>query len=117
MEGLARAVPGALDPSRRVCPADTVLGRRLLSSLERSGLNRGGHVRDNRGVATRPPHRAAWLLGLLLVVLHLIPWGWEGNWLPWLPAELGFRIGWMLLALAYLLWFCRAVWTTEGDER
>jgi hypothetical protein len=106
--GAPQGGPGAPAPSS---------GDTALSSLERSGLNRAGRVRDNPRVATRPPHRAAWLLGLLLVVLHLIPWGWEGNWLPWLPAELGFRIGWMLLALAYLLWFCRAVWTTEGDER
>jgi len=33
--------------------------------------------------------------------------------LDWLPQELAWRLGWMLLAGLYLVWFCRAVWVEE----
>ena len=57
---------------------------------------------------------AAWFLGLILVGLHLAPLGGRWDLHPGLPAELGFRLGWMALAFAYLVWFCRFVWA--GDE-
>lgn len=72
--------------------------------------------RGGRRHNPRVPSRAhlAWGLGLLLVVLHLIPWGWSGDWAPGLPAELGFRLLWMGAAFAYLWWFCGTIWRDEA---
>lgn len=74
-------------------------------------------VRNNLPVGRHLNSGIAWVFGLLLVGLHLAPLGQGDDWMCGLPAELGFRLGWMLLAWIYLLWFCRHVWKTgEGEE-
>jgi hypothetical protein len=59
----------------------------------------------------------------LLLVLHFDCWHFEFRrepggdlWLGVLPAELGYRLGWMALAAAYLEWFRRRIWHDERDE-
>jgi len=34
-------------------------------------------------------------------------------WFGWLPEELAYRIVWVLLAWAYLVFFCTRVWVEE----
>lgn len=60
----------------------------------------------------------AWLLALALVVLHLDFWRPRRGvlYLGWLPEELLWRLGWMLLAALYLVWFCGWVWREEPGE-
>lgn len=67
-----------------------------------------------------PSHRArllAWLLALALVALHLDPWRPQRATLHlgWVPEELLWRLGWMLLAFLYLVWFCAVVWREEDE--
>ncbi len=59
--------------------------------------------------------RIAWALGLLLVALHLDFWRPDRPvlWFGWMPEELLWRLGWMLAAFVYLLWFCARVWRVE----
>ena len=61
-------------------------------------------------------HWIAWISALVLVVLHLDFWRDQRPVLywNWLPEELLFRIVWLLLAWAFLLFFCRFVW--RGDD-
>ena len=70
----------------------------------------------------------AWVGALALIALHND--AWLQDWLPgalsreartelWfggLPGELGYRLGWMLLAWLYLAWFCRVIWVSPGEE-
>jgi hypothetical protein len=67
---------------------------------------------------SRPASRfLAWVWGLLLLVLHLDFWRprrVEVH-LGWMPEELVYRVAWMVLALLYLVFFCRFVWTDEGE--
>lgn len=69
--------------------------------------------------------RIAWVLAILLVALHLGFWDAWDAWRPdrpgqvrlgWIPDELAWRLAWMALAFAYLLWFCGAVWRIEESE-
>lgn len=57
----------------------------------------------------------AWLGGLALVALHVDFWRPRRPvlWLGWLPEELAYRLGWMLLAWLYLLFLTRRVWNRE----
>lgn len=57
----------------------------------------------------------AWGVPLVLIVAHqtLAPRGasvWAG-----LPLELWIRLGWIVAAWVYLLWFTRVVWPPEGE--
>ncbi|MEM9381313.1 MAG: hypothetical protein AAGB93_15275 [Planctomycetota bacterium] len=57
----------------------------------------------------------AWTGGLALTALHLAP-GFEPRArlvLGVLPEELAYRLGWMALAFAYLVWFTAVVWREE----
>ncbi|MEM6568751.1 MAG: hypothetical protein AAF957_10095 [Planctomycetota bacterium] len=57
----------------------------------------------------------AWTGGIALTVLHLAPW-FEPRprlVLGVLPEELAYRLGWMVLAFAYLVWFTASVWREE----
>jgi hypothetical protein len=60
--------------------------------------------------------RLAWIGAALLLALHLDFWRERSTDLlfDWLPTELAYRIGWMLLAFGYLSWFCSAIW--QEDE-
>ncbi|MDA8020453.1 MAG: hypothetical protein MPN21_23695 [Thermoanaerobaculia bacterium] len=57
----------------------------------------------------------AWILAAILVLLHLDFWRPQRPtvYFGWLPEELAYRLGWMLLAWAYLEWFTRRVWSSE----
>ena len=48
----------------------------------------------------------------LLLFLHLDFWRPRSSelYFGWLPEELGYRVLWMLLAWAYLVFFCRWLW-------
>lgn len=57
----------------------------------------------------------------MLFILHLDFWRSDEVHLyfDWLPHELAYRIAWMVLAWAYLSFFCRYLWRTfdePGDE-
>ena len=58
----------------------------------------------------------AWSGFALLLILHLDFWRPQVARLHfgWLPEELAWRLGWMLLAWLYLVWFCARVWRDEG---
>ena len=58
----------------------------------------------------------AWGLALVLLLLHLGSWNPVAGaaWIEPLPAELVWRLIWMALALAYLLWFTLCVWREES---
>lgn len=55
------------------------------------------------------------ILAAILVLLHLDFWRPQRPviYFGWLPEELAYRLGWMLLAWAYLEWFVRKVWSGE----
>ena len=57
----------------------------------------------------------AWAGGAALLVLHLDFWRPKRAelYLGFLPEELAYRIGWMLLAWLYLMFFCARIWRTE----
>ncbi len=57
----------------------------------------------------------AWVGFLLLLVLHLDSWRAQRDviYFGWMPEELAYRLAWMVLAWAYLLWFCSRVWRDE----
>jgi hypothetical protein len=58
---------------------------------------------------------AAWIGALLLLVLHLDFWRPQRPTLyfGFLPEDLAWRIGWMILATLYLLFFIAFVWRSE----
>ena len=59
----------------------------------------------------------AWIGGITLTVLHLAP-GFEPRprlVLGLLPEELAYRLGWLALAFAYLVWFTACVWREEDE--
>ena len=68
----------------------------------------------------------AWVLGLVLVALHLDFWRPKRNvlWFGFLPEELAWRLGWLALSVSYVIWLSVAVWrpredsprTTEGNR-
>lgn len=66
---------------------------------------------------SRVERRLAWAGALLLLVLHNDSWRPQRPvlWFGWVPEELLWRLGWMLLAWLYLLWFCSRIW--RGEER
>ena len=57
----------------------------------------------------------AWVGALVLLALHLHFWIDPGPelLLNWLPIDLAYRIGWLMLAWIYLMFFCRYVWEKE----
>jgi hypothetical protein len=57
----------------------------------------------------------AWILAAILMLLHLDFWRPQRPvvYFGWLPEEMAYRLGWMLLAWAYLEWFTRKVWSGE----
>ena len=62
----------------------------------------------------------SWLaaIGLVvLLILHVDAWRTPSPtlWGGVLPAELGWRIGWMIAAWIYLILFARWVWGNEED--
>ena len=59
----------------------------------------------------------AWILGLALVALHLDFWRPKRDvlWFGFLPEELTWRLGWLVLAIAYLIWLTVAVWKPRED--
>lgn len=63
----------------------------------------------------RTANALAWAGGLALVVLHLDFWRPQRAvlHLGWVPEELLWRVGWMVLAGLYVLWLCAAVWREE----
>lgn len=58
---------------------------------------------------------AAWSGFLALLALHLDSWRAPSArvWLGWIPEELAWRLGWMVLASLYLLFFCSRVWRDD----
>lgn len=60
----------------------------------------------------------AWLGALALLALHLDGWRPQRGavYLGAVPEELAWRLGWMLLATGYLVFFCRHVWRDEEGE-
>lgn len=54
---------------------------------------------------------------LVLLALHLDFWRPQSARLlfGWLPEELAYRIGTILLAWIYILWICSRVWREESD--
>lgn len=65
---------------------------------------------------TSPRQRVlATVLGLALLLLHLDSWRTQEPriWLGWIPEELLYRLVWMALASAYLVWFCARIWRAE----
>jgi hypothetical protein len=59
-------------------------------------------------VSPRARRVAAWIGFLVLLALHLDFWRPQRVrlWAGWLPEELAWRLGWMALAWAYLLFVC-----------
>lgn len=58
----------------------------------------------------------AWVFGLALLALHLDFWrGPRAGEVLGLPEELAYRVGWMLLAAAYLWFFTARVWRAESE--
>ena len=57
----------------------------------------------------------AWILAAILLLLHLDFWRPQRPvvYFGWLPEEMAYRLGWMLLAWGYLEWFTRKVWSSE----
>jgi hypothetical protein len=57
----------------------------------------------------------AWGGFLALLVLHLDSWRPAGDALlgGWLPEELAYRVGWILLAWLYLVFVCARLWREE----
>lgn len=53
-----------------------------------------------------------WIGFVTLLLLHLDFWRSDEVvlYFGWLPHELAYRVGWMLLAWAYLGFFCRYLW-------
>lgn len=61
----------------------------------------------------------AWIFAVILLLLHLDFWRPQRPviYFGWLPEEMAYRLGWMLLAWAYLEWFTRKVWSSSDlDE-
>ena len=59
----------------------------------------------------------AWAGGLALLLLHFDFWRPQRAvlWFGAVPEELGWRIGWMILAAIYLAWFCGRFFETEPE--
>ena len=59
--------------------------------------------------------RLAWILAAALLLLHLDFWRPQRPeiYFGWMPEELAYRLGWMILAWLYLEWFTRKVWSSE----
>ena len=62
------------------------------------------------------PRASGWIVwgGLAaLLVLHLDFWRPQRAvlWFGWVPEDLLYRLGWMLLAWAYLMYICARAWT------
>ena len=67
---------------------------------------------------SRPVRAVAWIGFVALVVLHLDFWRTRGSgiWFGWMPEDLAWRLGWIVLAIGYLFFFTAFVWREkEGD--
>ncbi len=53
----------------------------------------------------------------LLLLLHLDFWREQRPviYFDWLPEEIAYRLCWMMLAWAYMLFFCRYVWREDDS--
>jgi len=60
----------------------------------------------------------AWIGELLLLFLHLDFWRPQRAelYFGWMPEEIAYRLVWMALATAWLVFFCARVWRDEGDS-
>jgi hypothetical protein len=69
-----------------------------------------------RGPAFRV--RAVWIGVAVLLILHVAARRCPGTDLRfgWLPDELAFRIGWMLVSACLVVLITRVVWTIEDEE-
>jgi hypothetical protein len=70
-------------------------------------------------MARRTFHRiVGWVGFLALLVLHLDFWRGQRTvlYFGWLPEEVAYRLGWMALAFAYLLYYCARLWPISRDE-
>ena len=61
------------------------------------------------------PKWIAWVSLVTLLVLHLDSWRPQRPvlYFSWLPEDVAYRLGWMLLAWLFLLFFTRYVWKEE----
>lgn len=59
----------------------------------------------------------AWVGAFALLILHLDFWrpSTPELWFGSVPAELGYRVGWMVLAWLYLMFVTSRVWTSEPE--
>lgn len=57
----------------------------------------------------------AWSGFLILIVLHLDFWRPQRAelYFGWMPEDLAYRLAWMVLAAAYLVYFTARVWREE----
>lgn len=67
------------------------------------------------------PRGHRWVAGaglVVLVALHLDFWRPQRLVLygGWLPEELAWRLAWMGLTCAYMVYFCTCVWRDEPDD-
>jgi hypothetical protein len=72
-------------------------------------------AKNGAPMSKRMNNTIAWTGAAALLALHLDFWRDRGTALlmGWLPQELAWRAGWMLLSTLYLVWFCRSVWVEE----
>jgi len=70
------------------------------------------------GSPSRAVRALAWIGFLALLILHLDFWRPRGSgiWFGWMPEELAWRLGWIVLAVGYLLFFTTAVWRERGQD-
>ena len=68
-------------------------------------------------ISQRTALRIAAVAFTLLLLLHLDFWRPQRPhlWFGWLPEELAFRIGTILLAWLLMLWICARVWREEQE--
>lgn len=88
------------------------------SSYDASRLCRWARLCRLRSRETDKVPRVAWLLVVLLLVLHQDWWLWENDELLWgfLPVGLGWHVGISLLAAAFWALACFVWWPRELDQ-
>ena len=62
--------------------------------------------------------RLAWIGGAVLVLLHLDFWRSPRPepWFGWLPDELAYRVVFIGMAWAFMLFVCSRIWTEDVDS-
>ena len=81
-------------------------------------LHQGADLRIIAIVISRPLSlRVAAVAFTLLLLLHMDFWRPQRPhlWFGWLPEELAFRIGTIVLAWLLMLWICSRVWLEEEE--